>query len=156
MRSFHLEKAQLAEYSTWDHLNMTAIPQFTNRRDTYLTTFAHYDPGQATQHLHQTRDVVDISDDICNSLLKHLGNKQCTHNNVGSHISGVSAHTGSSDLYTLLTVNSNNFINRALKTEDIALQLASSPAKQAEQDQLIKSLKQQMEQLQQTNDCTDS
>ena len=104
---------------------MTAIPQFTNRQDTYLTTFTHYDPGQATQH-HQAKDVIDLSDDIRNSLLKHLGNKQITQNEVGSHISGVSAHTGASDFSTLSTINSNSSINRTLKTKEIALQLASS------------------------------
>ena len=155
MRSFHLEKAQLAEYSTWDNASMTAIPQFTNRRDTYLTTFAHYDPGHAPQR-HQTREVIDLSDDIRNSLLKHLGNKQDTHTDVGSHISGVSAHTGTSDLSTSSTVNSNNSINRTLKTKEIALQLASSRAKQAEQDHLIQSLKQQLEQLQRTSDSAAS
>ena len=158
MRSFHLEKAQLAEYSTWDNFNMTATPQFTNRRDTYLTTFAYYDPGRAMRNNHQTTatpNLVDISDDIRTSLLKHLGTKQ-THQDVGSHVSGVSAHTDASDFSNSSTVNSNNSINRALKTKDIALQLASSRAKQAEQDQLIKSLKQQMEQLQRINNNADS
>lgn len=102
-----------------------------------------------------TPNLVDISDDIRTSLLKHLGNKQ-THQDVGSHVSGVSAHTDASDFSNSSTVNSNNSINRALKTKDIALQLASSRAKQAEQDQLIKSLKQQMEQLQRINDNADS
>lgn len=73
------------------------------------------------------------------------------HDSVGSHISGVSAHTGASELSTTSTINSNNSINRILKTKDIALQPASSHAQQAEQDQLILSLKQEMEQLQQKN-----
>lgn len=93
-------------------------------------------------------NMLDISDEICTSLLKHLGNKQDTHEDVGSHISRVSAHTGESSLSNSSTVNSNTSINRALKTKDIALKLASSHAKQAEQDQLITLLKQQMEQLQ--------
>ena len=99
-----------------------------------------------------TPNLVDISDDIRTSLLKHLGTKQTTHQDVGSHVSGVSAHTDASDFSNSSTVNSNNSVNRALKTKDIALQLASSRAKQAEQDHLIKSLKQQMEQLQRIND----
>ncbi len=100
----------------------------------------------------ETPNLVDISNDIRTSLLKHLGTKQTAHQDVGSHVSGVSAHTDASDFSNSSTVNSNNSINRALKTKDIALQLASSCAKQAEQDQLIKSLKQQMEQLQRIND----
>jgi len=75
---------------------------------------------------------------------------------VGSHISGVSAHTGASELSTTSTINSSNSVNQVLKTKDIALQLASSRARQAEQDQLILSLKQQMEQLQRQNMNTES
>ena len=151
MRSFHLEKTQLAEFSTWDHRNTTAIPQFTNRRDTYLTTFAYYDPGHAKKQSNQedaNPNLLDISDEVRASLIKHLGNKQQSHNDVGSHISGASTHTNASDMSTSSTVNSDNSINRTLRTKDIALQLASSRAKEAEQQQIIRSLKQQMEQLQ--------
>ncbi len=159
MRSFYLEKARLAEFSTWDPRNMIATPQFTDRRNTYLTTFAYYDPDRATmnpQPNNPSQTTLDISDEIRASLLRHLGNKSATHDEVGSHISGVSAHTGASELSTTSTINSSNSINRALKTKDIALQLASSRARQAEQDQLIQSLKQQMEQLQQKNTSADS
>jgi hypothetical protein len=154
MRSFYLEKSRLAEFSTWDPRNMIATPQFTDRRHTYLTTFAHYDPGHTTQNHQRTttpHDTLDISDEIRTSLLRHLGTKNTTHDDVGSHISGVSAHTGASELSTTSTINSSNSVNRVLKTKDIALQLASSRARQAEQDQLILSLKQQMEQLQRQN-----
>ena len=65
-------------------------------------------------------------------------------------------HTNVSDMSTSSTVNTDNSINRTLRTKDIALQLASSRAKQAEQEQIIRSLKQQMEQLQQTKTEADS
>ncbi len=158
MRSFYLEKSQLAEYSTWDQLSMIATPQFTNRRDTYLRTFAYYDPSHHVRHQqlnNTTPNTLEISDEIRNSLIKHLGNKHA-HEDVGSQISGVSAHTGDSRFSTSSTVNSNNSINQVLKTKDMALQLATSRARQAEQDQLIASLKQQMEQLQRTNKDADS
>ena len=159
MRSFYLEKAQLAEYSTWDLLAMVATPQFTNRKETYLSTFAHYDPSHSEQtQLHHNKNVntLEISDEIRASLIKHLGNKQTKHDEIGSQLSGVSAHTGDSNPSTSSTVNSNNSINRVLKTKDIALQLASSRAKQAEQEHLIASLKQQMEQLHRPTDNADS
>jgi hypothetical protein len=159
MRSFYLEKAQLAEYSTWDHLAMVATPQFTNKRDTYLNTFGHYDPSHSeqTQPQHnKTGHTLEISDEIRASLIKHLGNKHTKHDEIGSQISGVSAHTGESNPSTSSTVNTNNSINRVLKTKDMALQLASSKAKQAEQEHLIASLKQQMEQLQRTTDIAES
>ena len=159
MRSFHLEKTQLAEFSTWDHRNTAAIPQFTNRRDTNLTTFAYYDHGHAKKHSNQedtNPNLLDISDEVRASLIKHLGNKQMSHNDVGSHISGASTHTNVSDMSTSSTVNTDNSINRTLRTKDIALQLASSQAKQAEQDHLIQSLKQQLEQLQRTSDSAAS
>jgi hypothetical protein len=159
MRSFYLEKAQLAEYSTWDPLTMVATPQFTNRRDTYLNTFAHYDPSNSKQTQpisHINVNTLEISDEIRASLIKHLGNKHTRHDEIGSQISGVSTHTVASDPSTSSTVNSNNSINRALKTKDIALQLASSRAKQAEQEHLIASLKQQMEQLQRTTNDAES
>lgn len=158
MRSFYLEKAQLAEYSTWDSHTMTATPQFTNRRDTYLSTFAHYDPSHTVLSQKQqdkTLNTLEISDEIRNSLIKHLGNGHTNHAEIGSQLSGVSAHTGDSMASSSSTVNTNNSINRVLKTKDIALQLASSRARQAEQDQLIASLKQQMEQLQRTNNNAD-
>ena len=159
MRSFYLEKAQLAEYSTWDPNTMTASPQFTNRRDTYLSTFAHYDPSH-TERFQKQHDnnpnTLEISDEIRNSLIKHLGNGHTIHAEIGSRLSGVSAHTGDSMASSSSTVNSNNSIHRVLKTKDIALQLASSRARQAEQDQLIASLKQQMEQLQRTTNNADA
>jgi hypothetical protein len=99
MRSFYLEKAQLAEYSTWDPNTMTASPQFTNRRDTYLSTFAHYDPSH-TERFQKQHDnnpnPLEISDEIRNSLIKHLGNGHTNHAEIGSRLSGVSAHTGDS------------------------------------------------------------
>ena len=159
MRSFHLEKTQLAEFSTWDHRTTTAIPQFNNRRDTYLTTFAYYDPGHAKKQSNQedaNPNLLDISDEVRASLIKHLGNKQQSHNDVGSHISGASTHTNASDMSTSSTVNSDNSINRTLRTKDIALQRASSRAKEAEQEQIIRSLKLQMEQLQRTRHEADS
>ena len=157
MQSFYLEKAQLAEYSTWDSCNMRAVPHFTNRRDTYLTDFAYYDPGHgAHQQATMTPTaLLDISDEVRTSLLNHLGTKNVTHADIGSNISGVSAHTGESDGLSASTINSTNSVNRALRTKDIALQLASSRAKQAEQEHTINLLRQQMMSLQQPTNNVD-
>ena len=157
MRSFYLEKAQLAEYSTWDSCNMRATPHFSNQRNTYLTDFAYYDPGHNhSQHLTNTsQTLLDISDEVRSSLLNHLGTTN-THADIGSNVSGISAHTGDSAASSTSTINSNNSINRVFRTKDIALQLASSRAQQAEQEQLIATLRQQMNELQKSSNSAAS
>lgn len=106
---------------------MQATPQFANRHDNYLTTFAYYDPGHSPPQSLVTppQMLLDISDKVRSSLLNHLGTKGA-HADVGSHVSGVSAHTGNSDASSTSTVNSNNSVHRALRAKNIALQLVSS------------------------------
>lgn len=109
-------------------LQHCALPHFTNRKNTYLTDFAHYNPGHSTQQkaAMTTTALLNISDEVRTSLLNHLGAKHVSHADIGSNVSSISAHTGDSGGQSALTINSTNSINRALCTKDIALQLASS------------------------------
>ena len=169
MRSFYVEKAQLAEYSTWDPISHTATSHFASRSSTYIENNAKYDPGSliSKQKRQKTStQVIDISTSVRAQLLKTLGVRPCeTFQDVGSHVSGVSPHTGEGSMSCDSTVNSTNTANVVMKTKDFALQLAASKAKQAdqeillaqartaqeEQEAIIRTLRQQMEALQQTN-----
>ena len=83
---------------------------------------------------------------------------------IGSRVSGVSPHTGEGDISCDSTINSSNTAQVVMKAKDFALQLAASKAKQADQETLlaqartaqeeqeviIRSLRHQMQTLQQT------
>ena len=168
MRSFYVEKAQLAEYSTWDPESSTATSQFASRSSTYIENNSRYDPGTpASQQKRQKTSgpVVDIDTSVRARLLKTLGLRSGeTFMDIGSRVSGASPHTGEGDISCDSTINSTNTAQVVMKAKDFALQLAASKAKQADQDTLlaqartaqeeqeaiIRSLRHQMETLQQT------
>ena len=150
MRSFYIEKSQLAEYSSWDSETKTASSQFATKSSTYLEDNSEYDPQPSTVKCICTKQpsIVDMSDQLHSTLLKQLGqDKDQFPNDYDSHISNVSPHTGDGDESCTSTINSSNTANKILKTKDFALQLAESRAKQAEQVALITQLQQQMEDL---------
>jgi len=97
-----------------------------------------------------------MSDQIRTSLINHLGRQPNTPQDVNSNISNISPHTGDGNISDASTVNSNNTTNKIIKTKDIALQLADSRAKQAQQENLIMQLQQQMESLKQLNNTAES
>ena len=168
MRSFYVEKAQLAEYSTWDPESCTATSQFASRSSTYIENNSRYDPGTpASQQKRQKTSgpVVDIDTSVRARLLKTLGLRSGeTFMDIGSRVSGASPHTGEGNISCDSTINSSNTAQVVMKAKDFALQLAASKAKQADQDTLlaqartaqeeqeaiIRSLRHQMETLQQT------
>jgi hypothetical protein len=150
MRSFYLEKAQLAPQSTWDPLTLTATSHFATKSDTYLQDNARYDPymrkasgGPATQPT-----LIDMTDTVRKSLLDSLGykpgDKAC---DVGSKVSGVSHLTGDAATSGASTVNSEATQNRVLRTKEYAKQLADSKVLNAEQAAEISDLKAQMQRL---------
>ena len=168
MRSFYVEKAQLAEYSTWDPISRTATPQFASRSSTYIENNARYDPTSLISQQKRQKtspQLLDISTSVRARLLKTLGLRSGeTFKDISSHVSGVSPHTGEGDISCDSTINSNNTANVVMRTKDFALQLATSKAKQADQEMLlaqarttqeeqeaiIRTLREQMDVLQQT------
>ena len=157
MRSFHVEKAQLAEHSTWDSETKTAISLFATKSSIYLEDNAHYDPQTNTDKRKRDDDtLVDMNDQVRTSLEKHLGRLPRTPQEVDSNISNVSPHTGDGNSTSASTVNSSNTANKILKTKDFALQLADSRAKQAQQESIIAQLQHQMEELKRHNSTAET
>ncbi len=141
MRSFYIEKAQLAEYSTWDPIACIASSQFASRTATYIEDNARYDPGTPSvqKKRQKTSDsTIEISTAVRAQLLKTLGKTNATLMDIGSRVSGVSPHTGDGGVLCESTVNSTNTANVVMKTKEFALQLAASKAKQADQDSLLR------------------
>ncbi len=149
MRSFYIEKAQLAEHSFWDSTTKTATSHFATKSLTYLEDNSEYDPQPSTSKGGRTKaSIIDMSDQLRSTLLKQLGqDKDPFPTDYNSNISNVSPHTGDGDASCTSTVNSSNTAQKVLKTKDFAIQLANSRAKQAEQMALIAQLQQQMEEL---------
>ena len=150
MRSFYVEKSQLAEHSSWNPETKTAVSHFATKSSTYLEDNAEYhpEPSNAKSGGIKQPSIVAMSDQLRSTLLKQLGqDKDHFPNDYNSHISNVSPHTGDGDESCTSTINSSNTANKILKTKDFALQLAESRAKQAEQVALIAQLQQQMEDL---------
>jgi hypothetical protein len=93
MRSFYIEKTQLAAQSSWDPVTLTATSHFQMKSDTYLADNAKYDPylRKAMGNSTPQPTLVDMSDTVRKSLLHSLGykagEKAC---DVGSKVSGVS------------------------------------------------------------------
>ena len=155
MRSFYIEKASLAEYSSWDSDTKTATSHFATKSSTYLEDNAHYDPLPSPDKRQRT-SLVQMSDQIRTNLINQLGRQPNTPQDVNSNISNVSPHTGDGNTSGASSVNSNNTTNKILKSKDFALQLADSRAKQAQQENLITQLQQQMESLKQLNNTAES
>ena len=151
MRSFYIEKAQLASQSSWDPVTLTATSHFAAKADTYLQDNARYDPFLRKQLLairEQKNTFVDMSDTIRKSLLKELGyDPGVKAADIGSRVSGASALTGDADTVGASTVNSEATQNRVLRAKEYAKQLADSKAQNADQAAEINKLKMQMQQL---------
>jgi hypothetical protein len=151
MRSFYVEKAQLASQSSWDPITMTATSHFAVKTDTYLLDNAKYDPflrKQANRTNNQKMNYVDMSDTVRKGLLDSLGyNPEEKGGDVGSKVTGVSNLTGDEDTMGASTVNSEATPNRVMKTKEYAKQLADSREKNAQQAAEISELKQQMQRL---------
>ncbi len=157
MRSFYVEKARLAEHSTWDPITKIATSLFATKSSTYLEDNAHYDPRASPDKRKREEDtLVDMSDQVRMSLLQNLGTLPRTPHEVDSYISKVSQHTGDGNTSCASTVNSTNTANKILKTKDFALQLADSRAKQAQQESLIAQLQNQMEELKRINNLAET
>ena len=158
MRSFYVEKASLAEYSSWDSDTKTTTSHFATKSSTYLEDNAHYDPLPLPDKRKRTSDtpLVQISDQVRTSLLNHLGRQSDKPQEIDSNISNVSPHTRDGNTSCESTVNSTNTANKILKTKDFALKLADSRAKQAQQENLIAKLQQQMEELKWLNNTAES
>jgi len=150
MRSFYLEKAQLAPQSSWNPDTLTATSHFTMKSDTYLADNARYDPylRNALHKPNSQTTLIDMADTVRKSLLDSLGykagEKAC---DVGSKVSGVSHLTGDAATTGASTINSENTQNRVLRTKEYAKQLADSKVKNAEQAAEINELKAQMQRL---------
>jgi hypothetical protein len=150
MRSFYIEKAQLAPQSSWDPVTLTATSHFATKADTYLHDNAHYDPYMRSQmkKVEANCTFVDMSDTVRKGLLKDLGyNPDITGADIGSRVSGASALTGDIDTVGASTVNSEATHNRVLKTKEYAKQLADSKLRNTEQEAEINKLKTQMLEL---------
>ena len=157
MRSFDIEKASLAEHSTWDSITKTATSLFATKSSTYLEDNAKYDPQTHTDKRKRDEDtLVEMNDNVRISLLNHLGSLPRTAQEVDSNISNVSKHTGDGNTSCASTVNSANTANKILKTKEFALQLADSRAKQAQQESLIAQLQHQMEILKRSHNIAET
>ena len=67
MRSFYIEKAQLAEYYSWDPESSTATSHFASCSSTYTENNSRYDPSMlASQQKRQKTSgaVVDIDTSV--------------------------------------------------------------------------------------------
>jgi hypothetical protein len=151
MRSFYIEKAQLASQSSWDPVTLTATSHFAAKADTFLQDNARYDPYLRKQMLsgqEQVNTFVDMSDEVRKRLLKQLGyNPDIKGGDIGSRVSGASALTGDGETVGASTINSEATENRVLKAKEYAKQLAESRAHNAEQAAQINELKLQMQRL---------
>jgi hypothetical protein len=147
MRSFYIEKTQLASQSSWDLSTLTAKSHFAMKSDTYLADNAKYDPylRKKAQNPGQGTALVDMSETVRNNLLNSLGYKSGEKaGDVGSKVSGVSHLTGDAATTGASTINSEATQNRVLRTKEYAKQLADSKEKNAEQAAQINELKTQM------------
>ena len=151
MRSFHEDKNLMAEHSSWDDNTLSVTPHFPVKKDTYLIDNARYDPflrKELRSHSASTSNVLVMADGLRKNLLNVLGyDKNIRGQEVNSTISGVSKHTGDGASSCGSTVNSENTVNRFIKTREYAKQLAEAKAHQAEQTLVIQQLQSQMETL---------
>jgi hypothetical protein len=151
MRSFHEDKNLMAEHSSWDDNTLSVTPHFPVKKDTYLIDNARYDPflrKELRSHSASTSNVLVMADGLRKNLLNVLGyDKNIRGHEVNSTISGVSKHTGDGASSCGSTVNSENTVNRFIKTREYAKQLAEAKAHQAEQTLVIQQLQSQMETL---------
>jgi hypothetical protein len=162
MRSFCVEKAQLALQSTWDPATMTATPLFVGKTDTYLLKNSWYDPFLKKHMIHkgmihkgmihkgrQKLSYVNMTDTVRKGLLESLSyDPEAKGGDIGSHVIEVSNLTGDEDTVTASTVNTNATPHHILRTKEYAKQLAESREQKALHAQEINKLKQQMQQMQ--------
>ena len=119
MRSFYVEKAQLAPQSSWCPYTLKATSHFAGKQDTYLIDNARYDPYLRNEKTSQTTKLLDMTDTVRKGLLLSLGYKSDEKGcDVGSRVSGVSNLTGDGETVGASTVNSEATQNRVLKTKE--------------------------------------
>ena len=151
MRSFYVEKAQLAPQSTWDPVTMTATSQFAGKVDTYLVDNAKYDPflrQQDAQAGNQKLSYLDMTDTVRKGLLESLNyDPDEKGGDIGSKVTGVSNLMGDASTAGASTINSEATPNRVLRTKEYAKQLAESRERNAQQEREISDLKLQMQKL---------
>jgi hypothetical protein len=77
MRSFSVEKAQLASQSSWDPSMLTATSHFAMKSDTYLMDNARYDPylRKTLGGTNPGTTLIDMTDTVRKGLLNSLGYK---------------------------------------------------------------------------------
>lgn len=94
----YIEKAQLAGYSICNPESWTATSCFASRTSMYNEDNCWYDPSALTSQQKCQKmfnSVFDMSPTINAGLLKTLGHRSGeTFMAIGSHLSGVSPHTG--------------------------------------------------------------
>ncbi len=149
MRSFYEDKNLMAEHSSWDKETLTVTPHFPVKKDTYLLDNAKYDPllrQELRTQIVSKSNVLEMADGLRKNLLTKLSySKSLRGQEVNSTVSGVSKITGDGISSCGSTVNSENTVNRFIKTREYARQLAKAKSQQAEQTLLIQQLQNQME-----------
>jgi hypothetical protein len=148
MRSFYVEKSQLASQSTWDPSTLTATSLFAGKSDTYLLDNAKYDPYLRKTGPSGGLNYVEMTDTVRKGLLDSLSyNPVDKGGDVGSKVTGVSNLTGDGDTIGASTVNTDATPHRLLRTKEYVKQLADSRERNAQQAAEISDLKKQMQQL---------
>jgi hypothetical protein len=148
MRSFYIEKAQLAPQSTWDQNTLTATSLFAGKSDSYLLDNAKYDPFLRKHQPHGELNYVEMSDTVRKGLLESLAyNPEEKGGEVGSKVTGVSNLTGDGDTTGASTINTDATPYRLLRTKEYVKQLADSHERNAMQAAEISDLKKQMQKL---------
>jgi hypothetical protein len=133
MQSFYLERADLAEHSTWDPVTRLATSKFRVKADTWIEDNAHLDAFRKKASTTNPTSTKEMSDKIRCQIIKTSNIKPNQHcNDVGSHISGASAHTGDASTCGNSTVNTDNTFSQQVDKKALALKLAES--KRAEAD----------------------
>jgi hypothetical protein len=148
MRSFYIEKSQLASQSTWDPITLTATSFFAGKADTYLQDNAKYDPFLRKKHTHSELNYVEMTDQVRKGLLESLAyDPEEKGGDVGSKVTGVSNLTGDGEASGTSTVNTDATPHRLLRTKEYVKQLADSRERNAQQAAEITDLRKQMQQL---------
>jgi hypothetical protein len=148
MRSFYIEKSQLASQLSWDPTTLTATSHFAGKVNSYLTDNAKYDPYFRNISEQKTLNLLEMTDTVRKGLLEGLGyDPNEKGGDIGSKVSGVSRLTGDGDTVGASTVNTDATPHRILKTKEYAKQLADSREQNAQQAAEITELKSQMQRL---------
>ena len=133
MQSFYMERADLAEHSTWNPITRLATSKFRVKADSWLEDNAHLDAFRKKSRKANPSSTNEMSDKIRCQIIKGTNTKPGQHcDDVGSHVSGASAHTGDASTCGNSTTNTDNTFCQQVDKKDLALKLAA--AKRAEAD----------------------